>query len=88
MPKKTETGEQYILAATQAIKGAGALRDLYVAIHEAEPSRQELQRFANRLNPSRSNPSADMLGLCVEKLPALHDMTVADFFGISKPRHE
>ncbi|MBF6649154.1 hypothetical protein [Methylobacter sp. BlB1] len=82
MPKKTETGDQYIKAATDVIKGAGSLRDLYIAIHGNEPSRQELQRFSNRLNPARSNPGADMLGLCVKHLPCLHDMTLRDFFGI------
>lgn len=84
MPKKIEAGEQYIGAATEAIKRAGPLRQLYVAIHGQEPSRLDLQRFANRLNAARSNPGADMLGICIEHLPALHDMTLAEFFGIKK----
>jgi hypothetical protein len=84
MPKKTEAGEQYIRAATDAIKNAGSLRELYVAIHGTEPGRSELQRFANRLNPSRSNPGTDMLGVCVAHLPSLHDVTLKEFFGITE----
>lgn len=82
MPKKTEAGEQYIRAATDSIKGAGSLRELYQAIHGMEPTRQELQRFANRLNPARSNPGADMLGVCIQHLPSLHEKTLKEFFGI------
>lgn len=89
MPKKTETGVQYIQAATTAIKRAGSLRALYRAIHGREPDRQELQRFANRLNPARANPGADLLGLCVQHLPALQQITLAEFFGIAAvPTHE
>jgi hypothetical protein len=83
MPKKTETGDQYIKAATDSIKTATNLRHLYVAIHGTEPNRQDLQRFSNRLNPARSNPGADMLGLCVLHIPALHGMTLKEFFGIT-----
>jgi hypothetical protein len=82
MPRKTEAGAQFIKAATDAIKRAGTLRELYVAIHGVEPERQELQRFMNRLNAARSNPGADMLGLCVQHLPALHGMTLKEFFGL------
>lgn len=82
MPKKTEAGEQYIKAATDSIKGAGPLRELYQSIHGVEPTRQELQRFANRLNPTRSNPGADMLGVCIQNLPSLHGKTLKEFFGI------
>lgn len=83
MPKKTEAGDQYIKAATDSIKNAIPLRQLYVAIHGNEPSRQDLQRFSNRLNPARSNPGADMLGLCVLHIPALHEVTLKEFFGIT-----
>jgi hypothetical protein len=34
----------------------------------------------NRLNAVRSNPGADMLGLCVQHLPVLHGMTLKEFF--------
>lgn len=83
MPRKIEAGDQYIQAATDSIKSAVPLRQLYVAIHGIEPSRLDLQRFSNRLNPSRSNPGADMLGLCVQHVPALHQMTLQEFFGIT-----
>ena len=83
MPKKTEAGEQYIKAATDAIKNACTLRSLYVSIHSAEPTRQELQRFSNRFNSGRSNPGTDMLGLCVQHIPTLQDMTLKEFFGIT-----
>lgn len=82
MPKKTEAGDDYIRAATAAIKAAGPLRQLYRSIHGRDPTRLEMQRFANRLNPVRSNPGADLLGLCVAHLPALHDVTLAEFFSI------
>ncbi len=82
MPRKTEVGGQFIEAATAAIKAAGPLRELYIAIHGHQPSKVELQRFINRLNPARSNPGTDMLGLCVQNLPELHDMTLKEFFGI------
>lgn len=84
MPKKTEAGDQYIKAATDAIKSAGSLRQLYIAIHGNDPTRQELQRFSNRLNPGRSNPGTDMLGLCIQHLPSLHEVTLREFFGIGE----
>jgi hypothetical protein len=86
MPKKIERGDKYIEAAVEAIKGAGSLRELYIAIHDEDPSRLELQRFANRLNSARSNPGTDMLGLCIEHLPQLHEMTLGEFFGIKKSK--
>lgn len=84
MTRKIDEGRQYIEAATTAIKTAIPLRQLYIAIHGINPSRQDLQQFANRLNPSRSNPGADMLGICVAHTPALHDMTLAEFFGLDE----
>ncbi|WP_345860485.1 hypothetical protein [Shewanella algae] len=84
MPKKTEDGDhQYIKATTDSIKNAISLRQLYVAIHGNEPSRQELQRFSNRFNLARSNPGADMLGLCIRHIPALHEVTLKEFFGLA-----
>lgn len=86
MSKAEEGDQDYVRAAVNAIKGAGTLRSLYVAIYGCDPSRSELQQFANRFNSSRSNPGASILGLCVEHLPGLHDMTLAEFFGIKKGR--
>ncbi|WP_286241191.1 hypothetical protein [Neptuniibacter halophilus] len=88
MPKKTEEGDQYKKAATEAIKNAIPLRQLYIAIHGQEPTRQDLQRFSNRLNPARSNPGADMLGLCVEHIPELHQLTLKEFFGLGREEGE
>ena len=84
MAIEKDESNRYVVAATEAIKSAGALRALYTAIHGTEPSRTEYQRFLNRLNPVRSKPSADMLGLCVEHSPSLHNMTLAEFFGIEQ----
>ncbi|ENA1860291.1 TPA: hypothetical protein P2N04_004452 [Aeromonas salmonicida] len=82
MTKKTEIGEKYIKAATDSIKSAGSLRALYRSIYGVDPTRQELQRFTNRLNPARSNPATSMLGVCIEHLPSLHEKTLKEFFGI------
>lgn len=88
MPKKpiTEQGQKYIEASVAAIKAAASLRDLYMAIYGHDPSRLELQQFRNRLNPTRSNPGADLLGLCIEHLPELHEMTLREFFRIRARR--
>jgi len=82
--KERDESNRYVLAATEAIKRAGPLRALYIAIHGVEPNRTEYQRFSNRLNATRSNPTTDMLGLCIEHLPVLHDMTLGEFFGINQ----
>lgn len=82
MPKKLEASDQYKQAAMAAIKNAMPLRQLYTSIHGQEPTRAELQRLANRLNAARSNPGTDMLGLCVQHIPELHNVTLKEFFGI------
>jgi len=82
MPKQNEDGQQYKLAALENIKKTIEPRRLYQDIHGEDPERKELQRFLNRLNPNRSNPGADILGLCVEHTKKLHTMTLAEFFGI------
>lgn len=86
MPQIKEGGCQYIKAATDAIKSAGSMRDLYVAIYGVQPTRYQYQTFINRLNPSRANPSTDILGACVENLPSLHDVTLKEFFGIGSTK--
>lgn len=75
--------ERYIEAATRAIRGDRTWGELYRALHGADPQGLQAQLLNNRLNPSRSNPSADMLGFCVERLPELHHMTLGEFFGIT-----
>lgn len=82
MPKPIVDDRKYISAATAEIKRVGPLRELFIKIYKKEPTRDELQKFRNRLNPTRSNPGADMLGLCIENLPQLHHMTLKEFFKI------
>jgi len=76
-------GKRFAEAALGAIRDAISPRELYVALYGAEPSRQELQAFRNRLNPARSNPGADFLGRCVESVPELRSMTLSEFFALS-----
>lgn len=78
-----DQGRRFAAAALMVIRAAISPRDLYVALYEAEPSRQELQAFRNRLNPSRGNPGADFIGLCADRVPALRGMTLGEFFGIA-----
>jgi len=84
MPKKIEAGDRYRLEAMTKIQESSDTRALYIAIHGGDPAptRDDLQRFRNRLNPARSNPGLDMVGLCIQHLPELQNMTLADFFGI------
>jgi hypothetical protein len=83
MPKKTEQGDRYIKSVTDLIRQSVSMRDLYRAIHGVDPTRTELQRFSNRFNPARSNPGADFLGVCVERVPALQSLTLGEFFGVA-----
>lgn len=82
MPNPTVEDRKYISAATAKIKSVRPLRELFIKIYNKDPTRQELQQFANRLNPARSNPGTEMLGLCLENLPELHQMTLKEFFDI------
>jgi len=84
MPKKTESGERYIKTVTDLIKQSVSMRDLYKAIHGVNPTRIELQRFSNRFNPARSNPGADLIGLCVEHVPKLQSITLGEAFGVNE----
>lgn len=89
MPKPLANEKRYISAATTKIKNSGSLRELFFKIHKYEPTREELQQLRNRLNPKRSNPGTDLLGLCIENLPQLHHMTLKEFFDIeSNPKIE
>ncbi|MBH9739983.1 hypothetical protein CJ419_09595 [Vibrio navarrensis] len=84
MPKEFDSAKRYIKAATDNIKSQGTVKELYKAIHGREGDKYEIQILTNRLNANRSNPGADILGLCVENLPELHDMKLSEFFGIEK----
>lgn len=67
-------------AVLDAIKSTVTARELYVRLHGCEPTRQELQQLVNRLNPARSNPSAEALGEWLSVIPELHSVTLGDFF--------
>lgn len=83
MARRLPDSERYIAAAVRAIRGERTWPELYQVLHGTEPEGLQAQQLNNRLNPTRSNPGADMLGFCVERLPELHDMTLREFFGIS-----
>lgn len=83
MPRRLPDGDRYIAAAARAIRGGRSWAELYQELHGVPPEGLQAQQLNNRLNPSRSNPGADMLGFCVERLPELHNMTLGDFFGIT-----
>jgi len=85
MAKKRLDGDRFIEAALTAIKAESSPRELYVAIFGIEPDRLELQKFINRLNPVRSNPSTDFLGMCVMHSKHLKTVTLAEFFGLDDP---
>lgn len=82
---RTEREQHYILSATNKIKSVALPRDIYIALYGSDPTILQLQMFRNRINGYRSNPSAALLGRCVEALPELHDVTLSEFFGINKP---
>jgi len=79
---KSQLKQKHINAVTTNIKEAMDVKDLYFLIYGKEPEKNELQTFTNRLNPARSNPGTEFLGLCIEHIPELHNMTLAQFFGI------
>ncbi|WP_423186765.1 hypothetical protein ACO1PK_00690 [Alishewanella sp. d11] len=79
------TDDKYFAhAVLNAIKQTVTARELYVRLHGCEPSRQELQQLVNRLNPARSNPSAEALGEWLAVLPELHGTTLAQFFKLPR----
>ena len=88
MQRKSKKDNKYIVAATNSIKKAGSLRELYIKVHGVNPTRNQLQAFTNGLNPARANPGADVLGLYIEKLPQLHKKTLKDFFDLSEEEIE
>ncbi|MEN3158311.1 hypothetical protein ABC502_08000 [Alkalimonas sp. NCh-2] len=75
-----QTDKKFAEAVTASIKSAVSVRDLYVRLHGKEPTRTELQQLVNRLNPARSNPSAEALGEWLAVMPELHNTTLAEFF--------
>lgn len=81
VPKKTEP-KKYAAKACKMIKRDRKGAALFRRIYKREGSQKEVQTLMNRINENRGNPGADFIGLCVEALPELQDMTLAEFFGI------
>ncbi|GEA12696.1 hypothetical protein [Alteromonas sp. KUL49] len=87
VPKKTEQ-KKYAVRACEMIKRDRKGAALFRLVYKREGSQKEVQTFMNRINKNRANPGADFIGLCVEALPELQDMTMAEFFGIKdKPKN-
>jgi len=81
VPKKKEQSH-YSAAACDSIKGKLKGKELYKAFYGRDGSPGEVQTLINRLNSTRSNPGADIVGEFVERLPHLKDMTLGEFFKI------
>lgn len=84
MKAKPINGRRFVMAATYAIKKDSSPREYFNSIFGFDPDRIQLQKFTNRLNPARSNPGTDLLGICVEHSKSLRDMTLGEFFGLDK----
>ncbi|OUL59278.1 hypothetical protein [Pseudoalteromonas ulvae] len=83
VPVKKEPN-RYSAIVCQQLKGKIKGKDLFAKVYGREGTPSEVQTFVNRLNPNRSNPGADIIGELVERLPHLHDVTLAEFFGLDK----
>ncbi|MCG7551587.1 hypothetical protein [Pseudoalteromonas sp. Of7M-16] len=87
MPRKKENfGKHFIEHACKQIKDIGKAKELYRKVYGVEGTENEVQTFINRLNANRANPGLDFIGWLVERLPELQEMTLGEFFGISKDR--
>lgn len=83
VPKKTEP-KKYASKACMMIKRDRKGKALFRLIYGREGTTVEVNTLMNRINEKRSNPGADFIGLCVENLPELQNMTLAEFFGIGE----
>ncbi|MBO9492191.1 hypothetical protein J7384_17655 [Endozoicomonas sp. G2_1] len=83
VPKKKEANH-HSKAACKSIKGQLKGKELFRLVYGREGSDDEVQGLLNRLNHKRANPGVDFVGELVVKLPHLHDMTLAEFFGIEQ----
>lgn len=73
----------YSTAALNKIKKSKKIRELYKLLNDGEePSTEQLQTLRNRLNVNRSIPSIEFVGECVNAIPALHDVTLREFFDL------
>ena len=85
VPKKTEP-KKYASHACMMIKRDRKGKALFRLIYGREGTTVEVNTLMNRINEKRSNPGADFIGLCVESLPELQNMTMAEFFGIGEDK--
>lgn len=81
MPKKSEH-KHYSIIACQKIKGGLKGKELFKKLYGRDGDTKEVQALVNRINESRGNPGADFIGYCVEQMPELRDITLAEFFDI------
>lgn len=81
MPKKLEQ-KDYSIVTCQKLKGNRSGKELFKQLYSREGNKKEVQALVNRINENRGNPGADFIGFCVEKMPELHNVTLADFFNI------
>lgn len=81
MPKKSEN-KHYSEIACKKLKGKRSGKELFKKLYGREGEAKEVQALVNRINASRGNPGADFIGFCVEKMPELHNVTLAEFFNI------
>lgn len=81
MPKKSEH-KHYSIIACQKVKGDRSGKELFKQLYGREGEAKEVQALVNRINENRGNPGADFIGFCVEKMPELHNVTLAEFFNI------
>jgi hypothetical protein len=80
-----ELGRVYIENALDTLNEHFDLTQLYLDIHgKPAETKSEYYRFRNRFSKKRSNPGCDLLGLCVKNSPELRDMTMGEFFGVTK----
>lgn len=77
-----QTDKKYAAAVLSMIKSTVTARELYVRLHQRDPTREELQTLVNRLNPARSNPGAETLGEWLAVIPELHGTVLSEFFKI------
>lgn len=85
MVKKKEPNT-FSVRACETLKSGITGAELYRRIYGKDGTKKDIQVLINRLNPNRSNPGQDITGRIIEVRPELHDMTLADFFGIEKRR--
>lgn len=74
--------------ALSKIKSTIPVRDLYSVLNGREGTRVELQILRNRLSHKRGSLTIGFLADCVEKVPEMQGMTLAEFFGINEQKED